>query len=129
MASDWLISAAISFWLVNSPFSAISLSSPVVTPTIINWFKKSRGLAYGIAQMGGGLSFIFVIYAELLINLIEWRYAYIVLGLTIMILLIPFILVFFAGNPSDKNLKPYDDDKEILMNQIKTRLQAVILLH
>ena len=106
------------FYLIFGFFTPIGLAcvgSPVVTPTIINWFKKSRGLAYGIAQMGGGLSFIFAIYAELLINLIEWRYAYIVLGLTIMILLIPLILVFFAGNPSEKNLKPYDYDKEILM--------------
>ena len=90
-----------------TPIGLACVGAPVVTPTIINWFAKSRGLAYGIAQMGGGLSFIYAIYAESMISLLGWRYAYLVLGLSIMILLIPVILLFYAGDPSEKNLKPY----------------------
>ena len=89
-----------------TPIGLACVGAPVVTPTIINWFAKSRGLAYGIAQMGGGLSFIYAIYAESMISLLGWRYAYLVLGLSIMILLIPVILLFYAGDPSEKNLKP-----------------------
>ena len=79
-----------------TPIGLACVGAPVVTPTIINWFAKSRGLAYGIAQMGGGLSFIYAIYAESMISLLGWRYAYLVLGLSIMILLIPVILLFYA---------------------------------
>ena len=38
------------FYLIFGFFTPVGLAcigSPVVTPTIINWFKKSRGLAYG----------------------------------------------------------------------------------
>ncbi|MEC7684249.1 MAG: MFS transporter [SAR324 cluster bacterium] len=95
-----------------TPIGLACVGAPVVTPTIINWFAKSRGLAYGIAQMGGGLSFIYAIYAESMISLLGWRYAYLVLGLSIMILLIPVILLFYAGDPSEKNLKPYGAEEE-----------------
>ena len=95
-----------------TPIGLACLGAPVVTPTIINWFYKSRGLAYGIAQMGGGLSFIYAIFAESMISLIGWRIAYLALGLTIMIVLIPVILVYYAGDPSEKYLKPYGSDDE-----------------
>ena len=62
--------------------------------------------------MGGGLIFIYAIYAESMISLLGWRYAYLVLGLSIMILLIPVILLFYAGDPSEKNLKPYGAEKD-----------------
>ena len=105
------------FYLVFGSFTPIGLAcvgAPVVTPTIINWFSKSRGLAYGIAQMGGGLSFIYAIYAESMISLLGWRYAYLILGLTIMILLIPVIFAFYAGDPAEKDLKPYGyEEKEV----------------
>jgi len=97
-----------------TPIGLACVGAPVVTPTIINWFSKSRGLAYGIAQMGGGLSFIYAIYAESMISLLGWRYAYLILGLTIMILLIPVIFAFYAGDPAEKGLKPYGyEEKEV----------------
>ena len=47
-----------------------------------------------------------------MISLLGWRYAYLVLGLSIMILLIPAILLFYAGDPSEKNLKPYGAEED-----------------
>ena len=47
-----------------------------------------------------------------MISLLGWRYAYLVLGLSIMILLIPVILLFYAGDPSEKNLKPYGAEED-----------------
>ena len=98
---------------VITPIGLACLGTPVVTPTIINWFIKSRGLAYGIAQMGGGLSFIIAIFADKMITLLGWRFAYLTMGLSIMIILIPVILYFFVGDPSEKNIKPYGSEKEI----------------
>ena len=62
--------------------------------------------------MGGGLSFIYAIYAESMISILGWRFAYLALGLTIMIVLIPVILAYYAGDPPKKNLKPYGSEEE-----------------
>ena len=84
---------------------------PIVSPTLANWFTKKRGLAMGVGQVGGGLSFTFGMYAEFVISQFGWRHAYFVLAGTVAILLVPLYLLFFYHRPEDKGLKPYGTDE------------------
>lgn len=42
---------------VLAPIGTAFCGSPAFNPTLINWFGKKRGLAVGLGQIGGGLSF------------------------------------------------------------------------
>ncbi len=102
------------FYIIFGLFTPIGLAflgAPVVTPTIINWFFRSRGLAYGLAQMGGGLSFVFAFLIESLISSTDWRMAYIILGVVLVVVLIPLLLGFFFYHPYEKKLLAYGLDE------------------
>ena len=61
---------------VCTPVGLALIGSPIVNPTITNWFERYKGLAFSIAQLGSGISFLYAIYAELLISSLGWRIAY-----------------------------------------------------
>lgn len=77
---------------------------------IVNWFKKSRGLAMSIAISGIGLGgFIFSpIIANLIMNF-GWRQTYIIMGLVILIVGLPIALFVIKKTPEEIGLKPYGD--------------------
>jgi MFS family permease len=80
----------------------------MLAPTLTKWFTKRRGLVLGLGQMGGGLSFIYGLLAQYIIDKVDLRSAYLVLaGVTIM-LLVPLHVLFFRSRPEDKGLKTYD---------------------
>ena len=91
---------------VVTPIGLALIGAPVINPTITNWFYKFRGIAFSLAQMGGGLSFLFAIYAETMISAFGWRTAYFVLGLTLLVILVPLFLRFYVYHPREKNLAP-----------------------
>jgi MFS family permease len=73
----------------------------------MNWFVEKRGLVLGLAQIGGGLSFSYAIFAEFVISLVGWRWAYFVLAGVLWVLLLPMVLLFFRYRPEEMSLKPY----------------------
>lgn len=79
---------------------------PLMAPALSNWFIKRRGLVIGLGQMGAGLSFIYAMFAEFVIQHIGWRYAYVVLSGTLFALILPLYL-FFHYRPESKALRPY----------------------
>jgi MFS family permease len=79
---------------------------PLLGPALANWFAKRRGLVIGLGQMGGGLSFIYSMFAEFTISNIGWRYAYFVLAGTLVALILPLYL-FFHYRPESRGLRPY----------------------
>jgi len=98
------------FYLIFGLFTPIGLAccgSPVVNPTIANWFSKNRGLALGVAQMGGGLSFVYIIYPEFVMSIAGWRTAYVAMGVTMLIILIPLVYFFYRYHPREKGLMAY----------------------
>ena len=98
------------FYLIFGLVTPIGLAccgSPVVNPTIANWFSKNRGLALGVAQMGGGLSFVYVIYPEFIMSMAGWRTAYVAMGVTMLIILIPLVHFFYRYHPREKGLIAY----------------------
>ena len=62
----------------------------VTMSPVLRWFHKKRGLAVGIAISGGGLGqVIFALFATYLIATLDWRKAFIVLGLITWLIVIP----------------------------------------
>lgn len=81
---------------------------------IVNWFKKSRGLAMSIAISGIGLGGF--IMSPIIANLITnfgWRQAYIIMGLVILIIGLPIALFIMKKTPEEAGLKPYGADEVV----------------
>ena len=92
---------------VLTPIGLACCGSPVMNPTIANWFTDRRGLALGLAQMGGGLSFVYVIAVEYTIELFNWRFAYVLMGVVVVCILIPLIAAFYYFHPSQKGVSAF----------------------
>ena len=83
---------------------------PVLGPSLANWFSKKRGLAIGLGQAGGGLSFVYSMFAEFAISQMGWRYAYLVLAGMLVLFLLPLSRLFHY-RPEDRGVKPYGADE------------------
>jgi len=98
------------FYLIFGILAPAGLSLcgwPILSPTISNWFSKRRGLAMGMGQAGGGLSFAYAIFAEYLISEFGWRHAYFANGGILIVVLLPIVLLFYFYHPKDKGLETY----------------------
>jgi len=83
---------------------------PVLSPALMNWFATRRGLVLGLAQMGGGLSFVYGMVAESLILHVGWRQAYLVLAGVLVVILLPLHRFIFRYRPESKGLKAYGSE-------------------
>ena len=92
---------------VLAPIGLAAAGSPVLNPTIMNWFATRRGTALGLAQTGGGLSFVFVFMMEFVIDGFGWRMAYLAMGLLTVVILLPIILLKYSFSPKARGLTPY----------------------
>ncbi|HXG18373.1 MAG TPA: MFS transporter [Methylomirabilota bacterium] len=83
-------------------------TAPVPYSNVLShWFDKQRGLALGVAMVGLGLSaFIMPSLAQRLIDVGGWRWAYICIGLTVMVVTIPIVAVFLKETPQMIGLTP-----------------------
>jgi MFS family permease len=96
---------------VMAPIGSAFCASPVLNATVINWFGKSRGMAVGIGQMGGGLSFVYGLMIEAIINRWGWQASFLVMGGLIIVILLPLYLIIYYHRPEDKGFKPYGSDE------------------
>lgn len=83
---------------------------PIIAPSLINWFRQRRGLVLGLGQMGGGLSFLYSLFVEILISSLGWRNTFLILAMILGVFLFPLYLFFFHYRPEEKGLKPYGKD-------------------
>jgi MFS family permease len=95
---------------VLAPIGTAFCGSPVFNPALINWFGRRRGLAVALGQIGGGLSFAYVMFIEWVNTRLGWEYSFFVMAGLIVVILLPLYLIFFYNRPEDKNMKPYDAD-------------------
>ena len=92
----------IHFYILFGIFLPIGLSfmgSPIITPTIINWFPTKRGASIGIAQTGGGMSFFIAFLMIFVITTLGWRISYAVLSLATAAILFPLVFKYFSFAP------------------------------
>jgi len=90
------------FYLVYGiamPLGIAFAGVPVLLTAVANWFGKGRGMAIGIAYVGGGLSFSMALYANFLISALGWRWAFVIMAGTLVVIVIPLILFFFRYRP------------------------------
>ena len=86
---------------ILTPIGLACCGSPVMNPTIANWFQDKRALALALAQLGGGLSYVYVVLVEYTIEIFDWRVAYIIMGITVIAVLLPLILAFYQFHPTN----------------------------
>ena len=83
-----------------------------LTPTIVSkWFVRRRGMAISLASMGLPSSgFLLTPYANLLIAHLGWRDAWMVLGITALVVTVPLCALFMRRRPEDIGLHTDNDD-------------------
>jgi MFS family permease len=104
---------------VLAPIGSAFCASPVLNATVINWFGKSRGMAVGIGQMGGGLSFVYGLMIEAVINSWGWQASFLVMAGLIIIVLLPLYLLIYYHRPEDKGLVAYGAEELTVSGDIK----------
>lgn len=106
------------------PLGTSFSGSPVVTPALINWFGKRRGLAIGIGQIGGGLSFVYGMIVEAVVSQWGWRPSFLVTAAIVLVVLLPIFLFFFYYRPEDKGMTA-DGTDDFLINGSRNPITAV----
>jgi MFS family permease len=88
---------------------------------ISNWFDKRRGLALGLTMAGAGLGFfVMPALSYALISNLGWRMAYVVIGISVVVVTIPVVALFLRETPQSMGLMP---DGEQVSEEIKTTVR------
>jgi len=81
------------------------------------WFVKRRGTAIGIASMGQGVGALVMVPAtQMLIDSVGWRWAYIVTGSVMLLILVPANALLQRRAPEDVGQFPDGDTAAIAQN-------------
>jgi MFS family permease len=98
------------FYLLYGVVAGTGVTSiAIVSYTAIlgHWFEKKRGIASGLAVSGMGLgTFILVPLSQHFITLWGWRFAFVTLGVFVLILLLPLNALFLRHKPQELGLYP-----------------------
>ena len=86
----------------------LSCVSLITCQTIIShWFEKSRGTAMGLIMTGIGLGgMVMVFIASMIIDTYGVRWAYRVLGVMVVFIVVPIIMAVIRNRPEDLGLLP-----------------------
>ena len=103
---------------VLMPIGQASCGWPILGPTVVNWFVRRRGRAIGLGQIGGGLSFTFVLFTEFVISKVGWRYTFFIIAGILIVVLLPLYLFFMYYRPEDKGMKAYGSAETAVANHL-----------
>ncbi len=110
------ISTLWQFYLAYGVLAAIGIggtSVPLVASLMSKWFIKWRGFAISLTLCGSALGqFILVPLLTQFISHYDWRTAYLVIGVVVLIINITLALTIIRGDPEAMGQTPfgYDDD-------------------
>ena len=91
---------------IGTAFSLIPVMS-----IIPRWFVKRRGMAMGLVMAGSALGGVIApLLTQGLISARDWRFAYVILGVIIIVLAVP-LAQFIKHSPQRVGLKPYGEDE------------------
>jgi MFS family permease len=104
-------------WYINGVIFGFFGSFVFVVPVpimILNWFKKRTGLVMGIVMCGSGIGGIVLsrLYA-VLIGSFGWRTAYLVAGIILLVLTLPFTMFVFSMHPKSIGRQAYGAGEDI----------------
>ncbi len=98
------------FYLLYGVVAGTGVTSVAIvsyTAILAHWFVKKRGVASGIAVSGMGLgTFILVPLSQYFIALWGWRFAFMALGLLVLVILLPTNVLLLRHKPQDLGLHP-----------------------
>jgi MFS family permease len=77
-----------------------------LTAIVSNWFIKRRGLAFGILSAGFGGSLVFASVAQFLISSFGWQTAYIIIGISSIVIIMPLCGLLLHNRPEDRGTLP-----------------------
>lgn len=107
-----LMSVATASWQVLIIYAllmslAVNLLGPLTASTLLaRWFSRRRGMALGVAAVGTSVGgFLFPPVVQWLIDTLEWRLAYQVLGMGCLLIMLPIIMLI-VDRPEDRQLHP-----------------------
>lgn len=118
------VESLIGFYLIYGVILSIGMSAMLYIPAwtvIAKWFIRRLSLALGILAVGAGLGgLVCAPGVAYLITHYGWRAAFLVLGVTIWVVVIPLASVV-RNRPEDMGLSPYGADSDLV---IKTQNPA-----
>ena len=77
---------------------------------VAQWFSRKRGFAMGLMSLGFAASMaVHPPLGQFLIAQVGWRWAWVILGLTTWLILLPPVLLLLVDKPEDKGLRPDGD--------------------
>jgi len=77
---------------------------------VAQWFSRKRGFAMGLMALGFAASMaVHPPLGQFLIAQLGWRWAWVILGLTTWLLLLPPVLLLAIDKPEDRGLRPDGD--------------------
>ncbi len=97
------------FYLLYGVLAAMGLSMAAVTPLsalIARWFVRRRALAFGLFNMGFGLSLLASPIVQSLISNLGHRQAYVTIGLLAILIAVPLVVLFVRRTPEEKGTTP-----------------------
>jgi len=96
----------LSFGIVSG--AGLSFTGAVPFTTVLrNWFEGKRGLAFSLLFFGSGGAFAWNPAVAYLIEITDWRWAFVVEGLILVGFLLPVILLIVRYHPRQMGLLPY----------------------
>lgn len=117
------------FYLFVAIFSvagAATTSLPYVRVVSL-WFDRRRGLFLGLVAAGIGLGFaVLPPVMQYLLELFGWRMAYVGIGVTIIVVILPIILLFVRDNPADYGLMPDGDEEGALSDSASVEVGVTL---
>ena len=99
-------------WHLYAVYAVIGIvgggtTSMLYFSVLSRWFKRRRGLAFGLALSGNGLSAFFMpSLANSLIATFGWRQAYVLIGLMVISVTIPIVAVLLKETPQEMGFLP-----------------------
>jgi MFS transporter, OFA family, oxalate/formate antiporter len=79
----------------------------VVNVALSNWFVRRRGIAIGIAAMGVSVAALVTpLVSTALIEAYGWRQAWMIIGVTVPIVIVPLAVFVMRRRPEDHGLEP-----------------------
>ncbi len=102
------------FILVFGVIMAVAMSAGSITTGAVivsKWFQRKRATAIGITAAGasvGGL--VLVPFTTYLIELLDWRWSWVILGSLILVLVLPVSYIILRNSPAEMGLQPDGDD-------------------